>query len=167
ELEVGRLPPRRVAQHLVAHRDGVVVETLLGVLVDGLIVVVCRLRGISHLEIQVADAIEDGEIGVRIPVLLLSLENVLPRLDGPLRVLGLEAPGLLLLLLKLCHGALKIRAPPEADKRNLLSRRRLRAVPPSSMRLPASPTRSSTRGPLETPTRSGPDPPRGRAPPPR
>ncbi len=101
ELEVGGLPPGRVAEHLVTHRDGVVVEAELGVLVDGLIVVVGRLSRIADLEIQVADAIEDGEVGVRVRVLVLPLEDLLPRLDGPLRVFGLEASGLLFLLLKL------------------------------------------------------------------
>src|SRR5207245_10612410 len=91
-----------------------------------------------EFQIQVADAIKNDEVGVRIPVLVPPLEDLAPRLDGPPRVFALEAPGLLLQLLKLCHAALKIRAPPEADNPNLRSSRRLRAVHPSSTRLPAN-----------------------------
>src|SRR5206468_10856223 len=107
------------------------------------------------------------QVVVRVGIFFLPLEDFHPRLDGPFGVLPLEASRLLLLFLKLCHGALKIPAPHRADKQNLLSRRRLRAVPPSSTRLPASPIRPSTPGPHETPARSGLGRRPGRAPPPR
>src|SRR5438094_2679020 len=165
ELEIGRLPCGRVAQHLVAHRDGVVVEAELGVLVHRPVVVIGRLGGVLDLEIQVADAIKDGEVRVRLPICLLCFQRFQPRLDGPPGVLGLEASGPFLLLLKLGHGALKIPALGRADKRNLLSRRRLRDFRPTSTPLPASPTRHRRPSPRENPARSGPG--LGRAPGPR
>jgi len=59
-------------------------EAELGVFVDGLVVVVGRLGRLPQLEIEVADAIEDRQIGVRVGILFLSFEDFDPRLDGPL-----------------------------------------------------------------------------------
>src|SRR5207247_4389435 len=165
ELGVRRLPPGLVAQHLVSQRDRVVVEAQLGVLVDGPIVVVGGLGRVLDLEIEIADAIEDGEVGVRLPFPLLILEDFLPRLDGPLGVLGLEAASLVFLLLKLRHGALKIRTAWGGDKRNLLSTRRLRDSRPSSTPLRANLTPRTTPGPRAGQALSGPGPRPARAPP--
>ncbi len=76
-------------------------ETELGVLIDGLVVVVGRLGRLPQLEIEVADAIEDRQVVVRVGIFFLSLEDFHPRLDGPFGVLPLEASRLLLLFLKL------------------------------------------------------------------
>src|SRR3989442_1272413 len=117
ELEIGRLPARRVRQDLVAHRNRVVVEPELGVLVDSPVVVIGRLGGVLHLQIEITDPIEDGQVGVGLPLFLLRSENFQPGLDRPPGVLGLEALGLLFQLLKLRHEGLKIRGPEGADKR--------------------------------------------------
>jgi len=73
ELQVGRLPAGGVAKHFVTHRNRVVVEPELGVLVDGAVVIVRRLGGVLHLEVQITHAIEDGQVGVGLPIFLLRL----------------------------------------------------------------------------------------------
>src|SRR5713101_7595399 len=109
------------------------------------------------LEVQVADTVVDREIGVRVPLFVLVLENLKPRLGRPFGVPGLKALGLVLLLLMLGHGALKIWALARGDKRNRLSRRRLRGSRPSSTRLPANLTRRTRPGRHEIPARADPD----------
>ena len=62
ELVVDRRAARRMAQDLVAERDGVVEEAALGVQVDRLLVVVERLGDVALPHEHVADAIEQRHI---------------------------------------------------------------------------------------------------------
>ena len=145
QLQVGRLPRRRVAQHLVAHRDGVVVKTQLGVFVDRLVVIIGGLAGILELDEQVANAVVNREVGVRLPFGLL-VKRLEPDLDRLLRILSLETLGFFFELLEFRHGSTKISGPSEADKPNLLSRRRLRRWLPSNTLSPASRPRPPRQG---------------------
>src|SRR5262245_60458296 len=135
QLQIRRLPRRGVAQHLVAHSDSVVVEPQLGVLIHGLVVIVGRATRILQLDAEIADAVIDGEVGIR---LVLIIENVEPDLYGLSRIFGLETLRFLFELLNLGHWSTKISERSRRDKPNLLSRRRLRRLSPSNKRLPAS-----------------------------
>jgi len=77
------------------------VEPELGVLVHGPVVVVGRLAGVLEFQVEVANAIEDGQVGVGLRVFLLRLEDLQPRLDRAPRISGLEAFGLVFQLLSL------------------------------------------------------------------
>ena len=98
QLQVGRLPRRRVAQHLVAHRDRVVVKPQLGVLVHRLVVVIRRQTRVPQLYIEVADAVVGGKVRIG---LILIVEHLEPDLYGLPWILGLETFCLLFELLKL------------------------------------------------------------------
>ena len=100
QLEIRRLPRRSVAQHLVAHRDRVVVKPQLGVLVHRLVVVIRRQARILQLDVEIADAVVYGEVRIR---LVLVIENLEPDLHGLPRILGLETFRLLFELLELRH----------------------------------------------------------------
>jgi len=98
QFQIRRLPCRSVAQHLVAHRDGVVVKAELGVFVHRLVVVIRRQTGVLQLDVEIADTVVDGEIRIRF---VLIVENLEPDLHGPLRFLGLETLRLFFELLEL------------------------------------------------------------------
>ena len=72
KLEVDGVSPGRVAQHLVAHRDCVVVEPVLRILVDGPVVIVRRRGGIPDLEVKVSHAVEDGQVGIGLGLAFLT-----------------------------------------------------------------------------------------------
>jgi hypothetical protein len=138
ELQVGCLPGGRVAQHLVAHRDRVVVEPQLGVLVHRSVVIIRGLRRVLQLDVEIPDAVVYRQVGAGIALGFLRLQRFDPDLDGLLGVLRFEAFRLVDELFELGHGGTKIPGATRPDKANLLSRRRLRPLGPSSMRLRAS-----------------------------
>ena len=55
---------RRVAEDLVAERDGVVEVPAFGVEVDGLLVIVDGLVRLVQPQIEIADAVIDGDVAV-------------------------------------------------------------------------------------------------------
>ncbi len=86
-------------QDLAAKRDGVVEEALIGVQLDGPLIVAHRRRRVTDLEVEVADPVIQREVGGR----------VLPGLDL-LDGLEVDLDGLppILLLLELPRGVLKL-----------------------------------------------------------
>ena len=96
QLQIRRLPRGGVAQHFVTHRDGVVMKSELGVLVDGLVVVVRRLARVLQLDVEIADTVVDGEVRIG---LILVVQDVQPDLHGLFRIFGLETLRLLFELL--------------------------------------------------------------------
>ena len=64
ELVVDLVACWRVAEDLVAERDGVVEISAVGVKVDGLLVVVDGLVGLVKAQIEVADAVVDRDVAV-------------------------------------------------------------------------------------------------------
>src|SRR5207253_4930064 len=115
------------------------------------------------------DGIRDGHVtgvqtcalpifGVGLPLLLLRLQYAQPGLNGTPGVFGFQTLRLVFELLKPGHVALKIRTRSGADKRNLLSTRRLRHSRPSSMPPRASLPRHTPRGRPGTRAPAAPDP---------
>src|SRR5437016_3815395 len=126
-------------------------KTKLGVLVDRLVVIISRLARVFQLEVEIADAVVDPEVRIIVALLLLSLEDLQPRLNRPLRVLGLEGLGAILELLEFRHGLVKIGARLGCDKANPLSRRQLRDWPPANRPPRANRRRHRRRHPPQSP----------------
>jgi hypothetical protein len=79
------------------------VEPELRIPIDGAVVEVRRLRRFLYLEEEIANAVEDPQVGVGIDVLVLRFEDLEPGIDCAPSVLGLEVACPILKLFKPRH----------------------------------------------------------------
>ena len=78
-------------------------EAELGVLVHRLIVIVRRQGGFLQLDVEIANAVIDGEVGIGLTIRFLHAQRFEPDLDRPLWILGFETLRFFFELLEFRH----------------------------------------------------------------